>query len=168
MSAIEKYQSIPVTFDGENPHLDNLHSHPEIQLGKQQLINIEGKDILARLSSVVVIEKESRAYLAYNFENKSVMMTYSMSEKELKAYKAHPNTFFGKYEKASNKLCTPLDAFEFFYSSYSKLSKESLLDKLKNHPNSETLKKTSRNKLCDIYCEQLAIQASKNMGLTGN
>lgn len=167
MSAIEKYQSIPVTFDGENPHLDNLHSHPEIQLGKQQLIIIEGRDILATLSSVVVIENESRAYLAYNFENKSVMMTYNMSEKELKAYKAHPNTFFGKYEKASNKLRTPLDAFEFFHGSYNKLSKESLLDKLKTHPDLETLKKTSRNKLCDLYCEQLAIQASKGMELTG-
>jgi hypothetical protein len=56
----------------------------------------------------------------------------------------------------SKNLKTPLDAFDFFFETYSQTSREKLLEFMSVWPNISTLQNLPQRDLAEIYSAQMA------------
>ena len=86
-----------------------------------------------------------------------------MSDDEYQDYQAHPEAFFGKVQRPSNK--EPKDIFELFeiiVNSYKDTPKESLLEFMKDSYDYPFLKEMDREELVLLYAERCCLNIDKN------
>jgi hypothetical protein len=76
-------------------------------------------------------------------------------------YRQYPDTFFGTLMPATRRSKTPIDLYDFFFSTYQHTRKERLLEFLAGAPDLEHLKKLSQEELAKHYCEWLTYGALK-------
>jgi hypothetical protein len=89
-------------------------------------------------------------------DGKNVLEEIPLTEVEIAAYRDHPDTFFGRYDRsATGPLRDPLDLYDWIYESFSGASKEQLLENLKDAEDIAELKNLPHKDLLSIYCERL-------------
>jgi hypothetical protein len=71
------------------------------------------------------------------------------------AWRKHPDTFFGEVSR-NHKSESALDFYDFLFATYSKSSKEKLLEFMAAWPQASELPKLSQAELASFYCERLA------------
>ena len=97
----------------------------------------------------------------FYIENTGSQHIYScpLTDDEMAAYKKYPDTFFGvvlnqgKYIEEGDAL----GFFEWAMNTYSKSSKEQLLEFMKDHPDYASLTTMTQEDLSVIYCERIAV-----------
>src|SRR5690606_30417176 len=99
-------------------------------VGQRYLIpDAQGNEVVGILNEAIVDEAKKRVIKIYVLENgNNVMATCPISDEELSAYRKHPDTFFGVYKQANRQANNAVDLYDFFYETYSKTSKELLLN----------------------------------------
>jgi hypothetical protein len=103
-----------------------------------------------------VSEVENAVYLAFQLDDgRSIIMTAPMSEGEISAYKAHPETFFGVVRPVGKRLDSPLELFEWLYESYRKTPRERILEFVAQWPDAGELAKLSDEELLLAYVERM-------------
>ena len=80
------------------------------------------------------------------------------------AYKRSPGTFFSVLRPVSKDIKTPLDAYDFFFESYSKSSREKLLEFMAQSPEIERLRTLSQRELAEEYAAGLATAMWATLG----
>jgi hypothetical protein len=65
-------------------------------------------------------------------------------------------TFFGVKKHVSKGLKQPMDAYDFFYETYARASKDKLLEFMAGWPNIEAMKSLSQQELAKRFSAQLA------------
>ena len=164
MHAMREYDQIPQTFDGEIPeYAFGEIKEPRLKIGGKYLVpDASGQEVAGILEDAVVMENEKKVFGLYRLENgQQIMATCPLSDKEFKAFKQYPDTFFGVHKKHRNEARDPLELFDFFYGVYKLSSKDKLLEFLKGHPQLEKLKKETQEDLAMIYCEHLVYAARR-------
>ncbi len=164
MKAMKEYDEIPSTFDGEIPeYAFGDINEPRLKIGNKYLVpDASGKEVVAELLQCCVSEHEKKAYCVQRFEDGKITIgTFELSDVELQAYKKHPDTFFGVYQKQNSRANDPLEFYDFCYESYKHSTKEKLLEFLKDRPNLESFKKMPQEELAKIYCELLTYSAMR-------
>lgn len=162
IKTMKEYDKIPCTFDGEIPeYAFGEIKEPRLKIGDKYLVpDASGHEVAGILENAVVMENEKKVYELYRLDNgKQIMATCPLSDEEFSAFKQCPDTFFGVYEKHKNKARDPLELFDFFHGVYKRVSKDKLLEFLKEHPYLETLKKETQEELAMVYCERLVCNA---------
>ncbi|MBN1806692.1 MAG: SEC-C domain-containing protein [Sedimentisphaerales bacterium] len=162
MQAMREYDQIPQTFDGEIPeYAFGEIKEPRLKIGNKYLVpGSSGQEVAGILEDAVVMENEKKVFGLYRLENgQQIMATCPLFDKEFKAFKQYPDTFFGVYKKHRNETRDPLELFDFFYGVYRRSSKDKLLEFLKGHPQLEKLQKETQEELAMIYCEHLVYAA---------
>jgi hypothetical protein len=162
MNAMKEYQEITSTFGGEIPeYAFGEIQEPRLRIGEKYLVpDQSGKDVVAKLIDCCVSEREKLVYCVHKFEDgKTTIGSYLLTEKELAAYRKHPDTFFGVYKKQTKTARDPLDLFDFFFEAYKHTPKDRLLELLKGHPRWEELKNESQEELAITYCENTVYSA---------
>lgn len=169
MKSMQDQSTIPSTFDGDIPEFAFGNGPSRLIVGQYYNVpDADGKEQPGLLASATVAESERLAYCCMTLANKkSVICTIPLTENEVAAWKRYPDTFFGKLEQRRAEPKDALDWYDFFLNTYSKTSKELLLDFLAGSPNLAELKKLDQSALTKVYCEGLAIGASRPKG-TGN
>jgi hypothetical protein len=161
---MKEYDQIPCTFDGEIPEyaFDEI-KEPRLKIGNEYLVpDSSGQEVAAVLEDAVVLENEKKVHGLYRLkDDKQIMATCPLSEKEFNTFKQYPDTFFGVYKKHSNEAKDALDLYDFFFNVYSKSSKNKLLEFLQGSPDYETLKNKTQNELAELYCERLVYSAAQ-------
>lgn len=163
LESIEKYKTIPTTFDGEIPEFS---LNPELQknrliVGNKYLVpDSSGKDVEAILIQGLVMEHESQAFCYYQTQNgTTILAKCPLSSEELTAYRQSPETFFGVIDDHRKEAHTALELYDFFYEAYKKTSKEILLNFFKSSADYLELSQLTQSELASIYAERCAYSA---------
>lgn len=150
---------IPVTFDGEIPEFAFGEAERRFNIGERIEV-AEGRFVT--LQSGIVAEAEKKAYLTVIDEaEQGAIWTAELTDAELAAYKAHPETFFGRVVSVGGNIGDPLDLYEFFLNGYKETPRETLLEFMKNAPDIDELKKLPDDELRYRYAEGLTWSATK-------
>jgi hypothetical protein len=159
IDSMRDHYEIPSTFDGENPALqfEGPDAPARLTFGEVYLIpDQDGKEIPARLRDGIVQEAERTALGVYEtMDGHRVMVATPLTEAEMGAWKAHPETFFGEVRKLPKKAKNWLELAKFFYESYKSTDREKLLEWMKTADDFEHLKMLSQEELAIVYCERL-------------
>jgi hypothetical protein len=138
MDAYRNY-NIPSTFDGELPEFSFGAAERRWTIGERHQLDHECCP--GTLLQGVVLESEKCAYLSYKMDDgRNIIVTAELSDAELAAYRAHPETFFGEYRKIGKNTKDPMELFEFIYESYKKTPREKILEWMAKAPDIELLK----------------------------
>lgn len=152
---------IPVTFDGEIPEFAFGDAERRFNIGERIEV-AEGKFVT--LQSGIVVESEKKAYLTVADEaEQGAIWTAELTDAELAAYKAHPETFFGRVVSVCRNVEGPLDLYEFFLDGYKETPRETLLEFMKNAPDIEALNQLPDDELRFRYAEGLTWSAMKQV-----
>ncbi len=107
-----------------------------------------------------LMEQGKKAYLILiDDEGKGHTMTANLSDAEISAYKAHPETFFNQITPVSKNVEHPIDLYEFFLNNHTDTSREKLLEFMSKSPDIEQLRKLSNKELLYTYAERLTHSA---------
>lgn len=160
LKSIEDYSVIPSTFDGEIPEFAFGDATQRLIVGRHYLVkDSKGNDRVGLMTSATMNEPECKAYCCMKLETgEHIITTWPLSKVEMSAYRAHPNTFFGRVEE-NHKANSPLELYDFFLESYSKLSKEKLLERMAAAPDINFLKTLSQSELASVYAERCTSSA---------
>ena len=154
LKSMERYSEIPVTFDGEIPELAFGGAQHRLLVGRHYIVkDAEGHDRVGLMTTATVDEAGRKAACALTLESgESGIYSWPLSDAEMAAYKAHPDTFFGEVSRNS-KANTPLDLYDFFLRGYEKTPKEKILEFFSGRPNIEHLETFSQPELAAMYAE---------------
>lgn len=152
---------IPMTFDGEIPEFAFGKAERRFTIGNQVKLS---KETLGTLQSGIVVESEKKAYLVVSTENgQNHIVTADLTEPEIAAYRAHPQTFFGRVEAVKKSVVDPLALYEFFINGYKETPRDRLLEFMAGAPDIEKLRSLPREKLLQEYAERLTRSHSREM-----
>ena len=159
LTAIKTHTNIPSSFD--ETHLEELGIPSDtvrLMVGGTYLVpNRSGQLIPGTLKSAIVNENEKLVYGVYELEGgDNIIYTTPISDAELRLYRRSPETFFGVLEQPNRQIHSPMDAYDFFWESYSNSTKEYLLTQLKEADDFECLKKLPVGELAKEYCVRMA------------
>jgi hypothetical protein len=133
-------------------------------IGQTYLVpDAEGKERPGVLTSAEVMEQEKQALCGLSFDGGgSVICVWPLSDQEMAAWRRHPDTFFGVLTQRKRKADTPLELYDFFFESFSKLPKDRLLEALRSAPDFKELAALDQAALASIYAERCAYAAYRS------
>jgi hypothetical protein len=154
-ASLLEHSTAPSTFDGKIPEFAFGDAKNRLVVGQVYLVKDNaGIERRGKLTSAVVDEVKRLAWGVYSLENgQQVIATSPMSDAEIQAYRQYPDTFFGTLLPGAKRSKTPIDLYDFFFSSYQHTPKERLLEFLAGAPDLERLKKLSQEELAKYCCE---------------
>lgn len=156
MDSIREHYEIPSTFDGDIPQLAFGQTSPRLRIGQKYMVPGDEGDVTGELVDAVVMEPEKRAFGIYRLESgQTIIAACPLTDDELAAYKRYPETFFGVYKRQTRKTEDPLELFDFFYETYRRAPRATLLRFLEGQPDYESLKDRTQEELAVTYCERM-------------
>jgi len=159
LDAIQSYQ-IPITFNGELAEFSFGNIPRELIIGESFQLG----DQVGILRDGTVIENEKTAYLIFEVNGSSnVIYKCDLSDDEISAYKAHPETFFGTIKKVPKGCKDPIELYTFLYDTARRTEREVMLDWFKNAADYTEINKMTTEDMQYLYAERqtLAIIHSK-------
>ncbi|MBS0537087.1 MAG: hypothetical protein JSR72_23775 [Proteobacteria bacterium] len=162
--ALRAHHAIPNMFDDRLPEEIDAGPIPRLLIGSTYLIpTADAREEPAVLVEASVLVPEKRIYGIYRCaDGRQIICTNEITNAELAAYKRSPETFFGVVKKVSPEIKDPIDAFDFFWNSYSTTSKEKLVEFTRQWPDATVLQALDQKRLAQIYCARMA----ENMWMT--
>ena len=162
-ASLLEHSTIPSTFDGTIPEFAFRGAEDRLVIGRTYLVpDNAGVERRGRLTSAIVDEVNRLAWGVYSLETgQQVIATSPMTDAEVQVYRQYPDTFFGTLMPAARRSKTPIDLYDFFFSTYQHTPKERLLEFLAGAPDMERLNKLSQEELAKHYCEWLTYGALK-------
>ncbi|MGQ0430209.1 MAG: YecA family protein [Gammaproteobacteria bacterium] len=164
VGAIRDYR-IPSTFDGEVPEFAFAEAERRWIIGNNyELPDIEG-GVQGKLTDAIVLENEKRVYLVLQTsDNRSITVTDALSDAEIRAYRHHPDTFFGVYRHVSQGIDNPIDLFAWFHENYKDTPRERLLELVNSRADIRELAELPQDelvlKVCEGYCMAMLARTS--------
>lgn len=165
IKSFQKYPQIPPTFDGSLPSTISGKPYDRILIGETYLFNDmkdnQGnpmQDLLGTVTSGTVSVSEKKMYICVLEINgqRSVILTYPMTDEAITDYNAHPEAFFGRVQHIGKKIEEPYETFLFFFDSYHNTPKEKLLEFMKSSLEMDRLELMSQEELAIEYCDLMA------------
>jgi len=163
-AALNRDRDVPVTFDGDIPELA-YGDQRRLTIGSRYLVpDASGNEVSALLVDAIVIPEERNALCINQMaDGQYYMHTVPLSDMELAAHKAHPDTFFGVIRTPRKLASTSMQLFEFFYDTYRRNTKEQLLKLFSQSGASlEGLADLDRDELALRYAEACTISAARS------
>ena len=114
----------------ENPEIAFGNINDRLLVGNQYSIpNKDGNQVVGILRDVAVNETDYSLHCIFELtDGKNVIVKDQLSEGEIAAYNAHPDTFFGIEKHQNRKIEDPISIYDFFMSHIVKLQKKDCLN----------------------------------------
>jgi hypothetical protein len=163
--SLVEYLRFPVTFDGRLPS-EAFGESRRVVVGRTYCFeDIDGKDLVGTVTSVVVDERKKEAVIAV-WEaggRKSVLLSSPMSDAAIAEYKEYGPAYFGEVRGGSKKLKTAFELFEWFMKTQKDMPRAKILAWFAKSPQLAELEKMSDEDLRISYCEALvsSVEARK-------
>jgi hypothetical protein len=156
--ALQAHHAIPNTFDDRLPEEIDDGAIPRLLIGSTYLIPTrDGREEPGVLVDASVLEPEKRACGTYRCaDGRHVICANDLTDAELATYKRSPETFFGVIKDVSAQIHGPLDAYDFFWQSYGKATKEKLIEFTHQWPDAAMLRSLDQKRLSQVYCARMA------------
>jgi hypothetical protein len=147
---------IPSTFDGEAPEFAFGEAARRWKIGERYGLPDAEPRAMGVLTTATVSTAEKVACLAFQLDDgRSIIMTAPMSDAEISAYNAHPDTFFGVVRPVGQRLENPLELFEWLYENYRNTPREKLLEHMASWPDVDDLRRLSDEDLLGAYVDRM-------------
>ena len=148
---------IPSTFDGEIPLFAYDKNRSRLIIGHKYFVpDYDGNYVEVELLNAVVVEQNKIATgICRTIDDKTILYHFPLTDDEIATYRAHPDTFFGKFKRQSKGLKNPIDMYYFLYEGFKNLPREEILKRLDKHPEYNKLQNESQEELLSIYCENI-------------
>lgn len=160
MKSIGEHTSIPSTFDGTVPGLDDRPDR--IRIGGRYEIEPGMSGVL---EDACMVEQERHVAALMRLDDGTRGITYMpVSDDELAAWHRYPETFFGEVRDHNPPSKSSMDLYDFFHKSLLKTPKEMILAQLKNWPNQDQLAAMSQPELAHAYAVRMAESATQSAG----
>lgn len=159
LGSMLRHKDIPITFDGSNPYFAFEPGPARLIVGqKYAQTGQDGKEIVATLLDAQAAPPTNKVMCTYVTESgEHFLATNSLTDTEQKAYKEHPETFFGVLNRNGQGIVTnPLDFYEWSRPIYDATPRERLLELLQGFGGIVGLENLPQDKLANIYCERTA------------
>lgn len=166
MDSFRSYPSLPSTFDGKLVS-ESLGGRPPLKIGEtyQFVAAKDGQDIVGEVTTATVLEVESEVWIGVKTsEGTSSILKEKMSPEQLAEYQQHKDTYFGRILPAGRKTDSPFELFEWMVESYSKTSKERLVELCKGAPDADALAKLDRDDLVLALCDRWTLSSIESAG----
>jgi SEC-C motif len=152
------HMHIPVTFDGTLPAYAFNPDARQIIIGQRYLVpNAKGEAVPGLVTAACIDEGQKSAMCGVSFEDGTTsIVAMPLTDDELADWRRHPDTFFGEVGQRKHGINTPLEMFDFLMGSFSKSTREKLLELLSAAPDFDRLAGMSQLELARIYCERSA------------
>jgi len=158
--AMKTYPQIPNQFDGDLPPIPP-GERERIRIGHKY--EFEGTGVAGEVTTATVVEGEKKIYVGVSGAGgKGHILSEDISDTELEVYRKYPDTYFGLVRPAGKQINDPYEFFEWALGTYSKSSKEKLLEFMKGAPDFEFLQTLDQEELSLEYCERMTHAAMKN------
>lgn len=163
--SMDKHYNIPSTFDGTHPEFTfGDVQQPRLLIGQRYLVpDKSGKEISGTLEDAIIDENKCEVIGIYkaDSDNRRIIVKGPISKDELMAYRRNPEIFFGvkKYVGKQLEENDSVGLFEFFLEGFIKISKEQLLDVMKESQDIEHLKTLDQEELAVTRAERLTLGA---------
>lgn len=161
LKALETHQEIPTSFDIRLPE-ELSGDMPEVRLriGDTYLVpNAAGPEVPGVLEDAVVMASERKAHGVYRLASgERILCTVPLTDAEMSAYARSPETFFGTIKPVSKRIKSPLEVFDFVYATYSRSTREKLIEFMAEWPQIEELRNLSQKELAEHYAAGVAAQ----------
>ncbi len=159
LRAMGSHSTIPSSFDDRTP--EEAFSEQQVarlQFGETYLVpDGTGSQVPGVLYDGVVVEAQRQAFCAYQlFDGRYINCTVPLSDAEIAIYRSSPDTFFGVIKDVSRPIKNPVDAFDFFFETYSHASREKLLEFMSTAPDFDTFQSLSQLELAETYSARMA------------
>lgn len=156
--SIQDHSDVPATFDGEAPELAYQQEEPRLRIGSRYLVpDSSGLLVPGLLESAVVLETERVAFGSYALDDgRRVMVKAPLTDAEMAAHRRHPDTFFGVIQEVGKQAKDPIDLYDFCLATYSKSTKDKLLEFLAGAPDIDRLRSLDQPALAREYAERFA------------
>ena len=159
LDSIQGYR-IPATFDGEVAEFAFGKAERKWRIGERYDLQGGEPRVTGVLTAGAVLTVEKTVYLALQLDDgRSIIATAPMTDAEIAAYGAHPDTFFGVVNPVGKGLKTPLELFEWLYENYRKTPREGLLEFVASWPDASELAKLSDEELLLTYVDRMVVAA---------
>ena len=122
MDSMRRHDKIPSTFDGGIPQLAAEQVWPRLLVGNTiRITHDDGSETVGTLKQACVVPENKMAFCFLELaDGKNVLEEVPLTEAEIAAYRDHPDTFFGRYDRsATGPLRDPLDLYDWIYESFS-------------------------------------------------
>jgi hypothetical protein len=159
LKAMETRAEIPSTFDDRTPEEIFAAELPvPLRIGDMHMVPDEtGREVAGVLYEGAVMESERSACCVYQLtDGRSIIVSAPLTDAEIEIYRRSPATFFGVIKNVDGKINQPMDAYDFFYESYSRSTKEKLLEFMSDWPDLESMRSLSQKELAKRYCARMA------------
>jgi hypothetical protein len=159
LESMQKHRPIPATFDGEAEAFSGSSPEARLQVGQRlEVRGPNGTQIEATLESGVVMpEWKAASCVVCSDDQQRFIIQIPLTDEELQAHAQHPATFFGVVDRNAGRSSpkTGLDWFDFFWETYSRSSKEKLIEFMGHAPDVERLKAMTQEDLATEYCTRM-------------
>lgn len=166
MQSMREHAEVPITFDGENPEFAFGKGVSRLVIGQRYSVpDAAGTPVDGTLESGVVVEQERAATCVLRLEDgRRVITRFALDEAEMRAWLAHPDTFFGVIDRNARRVVqkTVLDWYDFFHQTYRTTPKEKLVEWMTGPMQRETLERMEQSELARLYCEGMAAKVWAN------
>lgn len=154
--SMEEHREIPQTFGGELPsEVFVPNPLPRLQVGQFYAVpGPDGVEVNAKLMQATVGNDKAHCILHDPTNNKSWMGTFDMTPDELADYAKHPDTYFGVYQRQTQRAETAMEMFDFFVDGYRDTPKERILELLSNWAGQESLNAMPQKDLVELLAER--------------
>ncbi|NMZ80804.1 YecA family protein [Pseudomonas mandelii] len=160
VASMSQHLRIPVSFDGDADAFAIQPPTNSLKIGSRyEIPKPDGGKIDALLENGVVMPDQQQAHCVFlAIDGERYMCTIALTEAELEAYNQHPSTFFGVIDHNAGRkpLNTPLDYFNFVWSTYGDTPKEKLLELLGAAPDLADLSALPQKDLATQWCARMA------------
>src|ERR1044072_5207548 len=152
--ALRTHGMIPNTFDDRLPKENVAGDVPRMMIGSTYPIpHARGEEAPGGLTDASVLEPERKVYGTYRLhDGRHVLCATPLTDAEVAAYNRSPDTFFGVIKIVSGEVTEPLDYYDFLWESYSRSTREKLLEFTVGWPDAERLSALSQIELAQAYC----------------
>lgn len=159
MAAIDAHSNFPSSFDDELIEAAELaNENNRLAIGKiYNVPNSSGELKSGRLLDAFVDEANSSAMGTYQLEDGTIIHAATpLSEEELKLYRRSPESFFGVLRQVQRQSKSPFELYDLLIETYSKSSKEKLIEFISKFPDAANLAQLSQPELAQEFCIRMA------------
>jgi len=149
-----QHYSIPSTFDGELPEFAFGLAERRWTVGDAYLLGADDYGPCTLESAVAIPEKSQAALIFAGPDGHRFICFDDLTEHEISAYRRHPETFFGAYDRNAKQgqINDPLSLFEFLYQCYKQTPRQKLLEFFSSSADHQALTQLDDEDLLREYC----------------
>jgi len=126
----------------------------------------DGNDVEGVLESAAVLPQNKSASCSFRYpDGARGIVSIPLTPGELKQYEVDPEGFFGGSQHVGHAHKNYEDVYNFLHATYSKSSKEKLLEFMASEPNIESLSTLTQEELAKMFCKRMALQMAKETKL---